>query len=231
MADPTIEKPPEPAPDQDVADVPDMPDGPDVPDDEPERPRRGRPGHDQATVLRRAIALFNEHGYDGTSMGDLARELGFTKSAIYHHVPSKQHLLQEALDEALDELTTIVETATTETSGRSAYDRLREVVEQSVRVLVAHQPAVTLLLRVRGNSEPELEALRRRRMLDARLAELVQAAVDEGALRADLPPYLVSRLLFGMVNSLVEWYRPDGTADADDLSHAIGTLAFDGLHA
>ena len=199
--------------------------------DATERPRRGRPGYDQATVLRVAIALFNRQGYDGTSMGDLARELGFTKSAIYHHVPSKQHLLTEALDEALDELTAIVTTATEETLGRTAYDRLREVVEGSVRVLVAHQPAVTLLLRVRGNSEPELEALRRRRELDSRLATLVQAAVDEGALRSDLSPELVSRLLFGMVNSLVEWYRPDGTVSADELSHAIATLAFDGLHA
>jgi AcrR family transcriptional regulator len=204
-------------------------------DDATGRPRRGRPGYDQATVLRTAIALFNQQGYDGTSMGDLARELGFTKSAIYHHVPSKQHLLQQALDEALDELTAIVTAATAlgadGAGGRSAYDRLREVVEQSVRVLVAHQPAVTLLLRVRGNSEPELEALRRRRELDSRLATLVQAAVDEGALRSDLSPELVSRLLFGMVNSLVEWYRPDGTVSADDLSHAIATLAFDGLHA
>ena len=194
------------------------------------QPRRGRPGYDQATVLRRAIALFNEQGYDGTSMGDLARELGFTKSAIYHHVPSKQHLLQEALDEALDELTAVVAAATDRPGGRSAYERLRDVVEQSVRVLVAHQPAVTLLLRVRGNSDPELDALRRRRELDARLARLVQAAVDEGALRSDLSPDLVSRLLFGMVNSLVEWYRPDGTVSVDDLSEAIATLAFDGLH-
>ena len=99
-------------------------------------------------------------------------------------------------------------------SGRSAYERLRRVVERSVHVLVAHQPAVTLLLRVRGNSEPEVEALRRRRDLDGRLAALVRAAVDEGALRADLSPELVSRLLFGMVNSLVEWYRPDGTVSA-----------------
>ena len=201
-------------------------------DDATERPRRGRPGYDQATVLRVAIALFNRQGYDGTSMGDLARELGFTKSAIYHHVPSKQHLLTEALDEALDELTAIVTTATEETRRpngvRPAASRSSR---GSVRVLVAHQPAVTLLLRVRGNSEPELEALRRRRELDSRLATLVQGAVDEGALRSDLSPDLVSRLLFGMVNSLVEWYRPDGTVSADDLSHAIATLAFDGLHA
>ena len=56
-------------------------------------PRRGRPGYDQATVLRRAVEVFNRQGYDATSMGDLARELGLTKSAIYHHVPSKEALL------------------------------------------------------------------------------------------------------------------------------------------
>lgn len=195
-------------------------------------PRRGRPGYDQATVLLRAIELFNKQGYDATSMGDLARELGFTKSAIYHHVPSKSHLLEQALHEALDELTVVVALATEggpETEGLSAYERLRMVVRRSVEVLVAHQPAVTLLLRVRGNSEPEVAALQRRREIDARLAALVQAAVDEGALRADLSPDLVSRLLFGMVNSLVEWYRPTGEVDAEMLADTITTIAFDGL--
>ena len=66
--------------------------------------RRGRPGHDQAAVLRTAIDLFNRQGTTATSMGDLAAALGVTKSAIYHHVPSKEHLLSEALDEALDGL-------------------------------------------------------------------------------------------------------------------------------
>jgi hypothetical protein len=111
----------------------------------------------------------------------------------------------------------------------SAYDRLRGVVARSVEVLVAHQPAVTLLLRVRGNSDVELHALRRRRSIDARLARLVQDAVEEGTLRADVSPDLVSRLLFGMVNSLVEWYRPDGAVDAAVVSRAIETIAFDGL--
>ena len=193
-----------------------------------EAPRRGRPGYDQATVLRRAVELFNRQGYDATSMGDLARELGLTKSAIYHHVPSKEHLLASALDQALDELSTAVEAASTSYQG-SAMDRLREVVERSVHVLVTHQPAVTLLLRVRGNSEVEVAALRRRRDLDARLTELVRDAVDEGSLRDDVPPELVSRLTFGMVNSLVEWYRPEGPVDATALARAVATLAFDGL--
>jgi len=193
--------------------------------------RRGRPGHDQASVLRRAIDLFNEQGYDATSMGDLARDLGLTKSAIYHHVPSKSHLLAEALDEALDELSAVVEDGVAAGDGESAAVRLRRTVRRSVGVLVAHQPAVTLLLRVRGNSDVELAAQRRRRALDARLAGLVREAMAEGSLRDDVDPDVVSRLLFGMVNSLVEWYRPDGPADVELLSRAITTMAFDGLAA
>jgi len=190
--------------------------------------RRGRPGHDQQTVLRVAIELFNRQGYDAASMGDLARELGLTKSAIYHHVPSKEHLLERALDEALDELTAALDTVHADTS-HTPEERLRAAVRSSVVVLAEHLPAVTLLLRVRGNSEVELAALKRRRVLDDKLAGLVQAAVDEGTLRGDIPPELISRLLFGMVNSLVEWYRPDGSVPVQEISAAIVDLAFDGL--
>lgn len=147
-------------------------------------PRRGRPGYDQETVLRRAVELFNRQGYDGTSMGDLARELGVGKSAIYHHVPGKEALLARALDEALDGLAAVLDAP----AGATAYERLRAAVRDSVRVLVDHLPAVTLLLRVRGNSETELAALRRRREIDDRLAARVAAAAAEGSLRADLPP-------------------------------------------
>jgi AcrR family transcriptional regulator len=193
-------------------------------------PRRGRPGYDADTVLRRAVALFIRQGYDATSMGDLAAELGLTKSAIYHHVPSKEALLSAALDEALDGLASAIDDAAAD-SGGTAYERLRTAVRRSVEVLVAHLPAVTLLLRVRGNSAIEVAALERRRLLDEKLAGLVRAAVDEGSLRGDLDTELVSRLLFGTVNSLVEWYRPDGPLDPTHLADALVGLAFEGLHA
>lgn len=194
---------------------------------EPVPRRRGRPGYDAEAVLRTAIELFNRQGYDATSMGDLAAALGLSKSSLYHHVPGKSALLESALDEALAGLTRAVEAG--EHGEGSAYDRLRAVVHHSVEILVDHQPAVTLLLRVRGNSAAEAAALARRRELDARLATLVAAAVDEGALRADLDPGLVSRLLFGMVNSLVEWHRPGGEVSREALADAVTTLAFDGL--
>jgi AcrR family transcriptional regulator len=197
-------------------------------------PRRGRPGYDGVTVLRRAIEVFNRQGYEATSIGDLARELGLTKSAIYHHVPSKEALLAAALDEALDALSSAIDRATNavpekSADATSAYARLRTIVSESVQILVTHLPAVTLLLRVRGNSEVELAALERRRLIDDKLARLVQAAAEEGSLRSDIPPVLISRLLFGLVNSLVEWYHPEGPVSVEDLSRSIVDLAFDGL--
>ena len=188
--------------------------------------RRGRPGHDQQTVLRTAIDLFNRQGYDAASMGDLARELGLTKSAIYHHVPSKEHLLERALDEALDELSAALDQVQADHST-SPEQRLRSAVRASVVVLAEHLPAVTLLLRVRGNTPAEKKALARRRDIDHRLAEMVREAAEAGAIRADVDPLLTSRLLFGTVNSLTEWLR--GDVDVEALADTVTTLAFDGL--
>ena len=63
--------------------------------------------------------------------------------------------------------------------------------------------------------------------IDHRLAEMVREAADTGAIRADVDPLLVSRLLFGMVNSMTEWLRAG--SDRDALAESVTTLAFDGL--
>ena len=97
----------------------------------------------------------------------------------------------------------------------------------SVRVLVAELPFVTLLLRVRGNSPVEQDALRRRLEFDRIVTGLVRAAAAEGAVRPDIDPALTSRLLFGTVNSLVEWYRP--ARRSVPLADMVCTMAFDGL--
>ena len=193
--------------------------------------RRGRPGLDLEAVLERSVAIFNERGFDGTSMEDLAQHLGITKSAIYHHVPSKVELLRLALDRALDALFAVTEEP--QARGGRAIDRLEHVVRGSVRVLAEELPFVTLLLRVRGNSDVEQAALQRRREFDQVVTGLVRAAEEEGDVRPDVDPAITSRLLFGTVNSLTEWYRPglgpDGGLTPGALADAVVTTTFDGL--
>jgi AcrR family transcriptional regulator len=189
--------------------------------------RRGRPGHSLDTLLDAAVALFNERGYEATSVDEVASRLGVTKSAIYHHVPSKVELLRLALDRALDALFAVTQ-ETGATTG-PAIDRLEYVVRGSVRVLAAELPFVTLLLRLRGNTEIERTALQRRREFDRIVTGLVRAAEHEGDVRTDVDPAVISRLLFGTVNSLSEWYRPGGDLSADDLADAVVTITFSGL--
>ncbi len=187
--------------------------------------RRGRPGYDLDSLLHVAVTVFNERGYDGTSMEDLAARLGISKSAIYHHVSSKTELLQLAVDRALDALAAVV----TKPVGETAIARLEAVLRGSVHVLVAELPFVTLLLRVRGNTDAERRAMARRRELDHLLTDVVSAAADEGSLRPDVDPALTARLLFGTVNSLIDWYRPTRALRPDDLADAVVAVVLDGL--
>ena len=189
--------------------------------------RRGRPGHDLESVLRGAVKVFNERGYDGTSMEDLSRELGITKSAIYHHVASKEELLRLAVNRALDGLFAVL--ADVSALDAPAMTRLEELARRSALLLVAELPFVTLLLRVRGNTKAERAALVRRREFDNAVASLVKQARDEGDLRADVDPALIARLLYGMINSVTEWYRPRGGDRPAELAEIIVAVAFDGL--
>ncbi|WTW92120.1 TetR/AcrR family transcriptional regulator [Streptomycetaceae bacterium NBC_01309] len=174
-------------------------------------------------------AAFNERGYDGTGMEELAKRLGISKSSIYHHVSGKEELLDLAVGRALDALFAALDEMPE--PDATATDRLEYVVHRSVEVLAAELPYVTLLLRIRGNGDVEKRALERRREFDHRVAQLVVHAVAEGTLRDDIDPHLTSRLIFGTVNSLVEWYRTGGGLDAATLARALTTVLFDGLRA
>ena len=88
------------------------------------------------------------------------------------------------------------------------------MLDRAVHVLVERLPYVTLLLRLRGNTPVERAALDRRREFDRAVTALVVEARDAGELRADIDPRVAERLLFGMINSIVEWYRPEGPEDA-----------------
>ena len=100
----------------------------------------------------------------------------------------------------------------------------------TVQVLCDSSPYVTLLLRLRGNTEIERDALERRRTFDHTVAELVDAARREGSLRGDIDPRITARLLFGTINSIVEWYKPGGPLTPQKLADDLIAMMFDGLH-
>jgi AcrR family transcriptional regulator len=187
------------------------------------RPQR----YDADSLLQVAVAVFTQRGYDGTSMEHLAKAAGITKSSFYHHVAGKEELLRRSLDRALDGLFGVLDEPAVREGH--AIDRLEHVIRGSIRVLVAELPHVTLLLRVRGNTRVERRALERRREFDRHVTKLVRAAQEAGDLRGDVDPAVTARLLFGLVNSVTEWYRPNRGLTAARLADAVVDLALGGL--
>lgn len=193
------------------------------------RPGRGRPArYTRDGLLDLVVGVFNERGYEAASMEDLAKASGLTKSTFYHHVSGKEELLGMAVDRALDALSAALD-ATIDGGGRPA-EQLESAIRRTTEVLMAELPYVTLLLRVRGNTAVERDAVARRRAIDARLASLVTSAADAEEIRGDIDPRLVSRLLFGMVNSITQWYRPDKRGASRRVTvDAVVSLAMEGL--
>ncbi len=194
------------------------------------RAARGRPArYSRNELLELIVAVFNERGYEAASMADLAAATGLTKSAFYHHFTSKEELLQMAVDRALTALSDALDRTMAAATERPV-DRLAQAIRSTTETLIDELPYVTLLLRVRGNTDVERDALARRRAFDGRLAGLVAAAAAAGQIRNDIDPRMVSRLLFGMINSIHEWYRPGGRSSTRRaVVDATTSICLDGL--
>jgi AcrR family transcriptional regulator len=174
-----------------------------------------------------AVRVFLDRGYDRASMGDVARAAGLGKSSLYHHVAGKEELLEHALRRALDGLFASLDEQPAKEG--SPTDRVRVVIRRTVEIMCDRPAEVALLLRVRGNTEIERWAMQRRREFDRVVTGLVERAIDARELRSDLDPALVTRLVFGMSNSVVEWYRPHGRTRPEQIVAAITAIVFDGL--
>ncbi len=192
------------------------------------RPKLGvRPAYDLDDIVDIAVRVFLEHGYDGTSMEDLARAAGISKSSFYYHVSGKEELLEHGVNRALDALFGVLDEPGA-LDGR-AVDRLRHVLRRMVGIVAERLPEVALLVRATGNTATEKRALDRRREFDRSVTRLMRQAMRDGDVRATADPALATRLMLGMAVSVVSWYRPDGGIRAGALVAAVEDLAFHGL--
>jgi AcrR family transcriptional regulator len=159
----------------------------------------------------------------------IADQLGVSKSAIYHHVRSKEELLAAALDHALTSLEAVLVDPGARTGEAMA--RLEHVMRETIEVLTRDLDEVTLLLRLRGNTALERRAMERRRNFDRSVAKLMEEVANEQHFDGAVETRAATRLIFGMINSVVEWYRPEGPLDPDSLSDLVIRLVFQGLKA
>ncbi len=178
-------------------------------------------------ILDVAVLVFLERGYDGSSLDQVALAAGITKASIYYHVRSKEELLARGVGRALDALFAVLDEPPAK-KGRAAA-RLKYIVQRTIEITVDQLAEVALLLRVRGNTPAERRVLERRRQFDHLIAKMMRSAQRQRDLRADIDPRLATRLLFGMLNSITEWYRPGGELDAPEVAEAVFRIAFEGM--
>jgi AcrR family transcriptional regulator len=188
----------------------------------PRIPKAVRPAYDVDSLTDVAVRVFSARGYDATRMEHIARAADISKSSLYHHVSNKEELLALALQRAVGSLTAILQEPGAR-EGRPR-ERMEYVIRQTIAAELRNLPEVSLLLRVRGNTEVERRALDQRRRFQERLVALVREAQAAGEISRAMDAALYVRLALGMSNSLADWYRPDGTWSARQIADAVVDL-------
>ena len=179
-------------------------------------------------ILRTAADLFRERGYRATTLDHIAARLGMSKASLYTHFRAKEEMLATISRETIEGFTR--ELGLVLRSDLDPEDKLRRVVRQHVRFVIANRSFLTVFF----SEETNLPA-RFARSLAAqkdRYDKGVEAIVTEGMRRGvfrDVSPRLVVFGLLGMLNWLYKWYNPGGRWGAEEISTAFLSLLEDGL--
>jgi AcrR family transcriptional regulator len=172
-----------------------------------ESPRRERPG--KAAILRAAVAVMGEDGYEGASMRDMAARAGVSVAALYYHFPSKLDLLREFLDEAYD-----ITLARIDRRLAAAEPTPVARLDEIVATLIAshlHDEFAQLASNVAFReytrlNPPERKAIDKKRR---RLLQLVADVIADGVATGDFAtdePHESARAIVTLATSLVEPY-------------------------
>jgi len=192
------------------------------------RPSKGhRRPYDIETVTDAAVRVFNRRGYEAASMEDVARETGLTKSSIYYHVSGKEELLARALERAFGRLLGVLEEPGAKAGA--PLERLKHIVRRAVIITLGFVQEVELLQRIKGNTPTERQAMVRRRSFDREVGALVRQAAQAGEIRSDVDAGLLTRLMFGMSNSITQWYKPSGRLGIEQIADAVCEIVFEGI--
>ena len=181
------------------------------------------------SILRAAAASFANKGYPGTSMSDLAKACGISKPLLYHYVDDKYQLLLEITEGHVSRLEALVAEVTALKLEPQA--ALRQLIARFVQeyALARHDHGVLT------QDVKFLEAADRERVLGIE-RKVVQAfaraiALARPSLKASALDKPLTMLLFGMINWMFTWLRPDGRLSHEQMAPIVADLFVGGLGA
>ncbi len=180
-------------------------------------------------ILRTAARLFQQQGYDATSMNDVATSLKVSKAGLYHHFQSKDEILFELMNHALN----ITQERVVDRVRVIAdpEDRLRTLIRLHVEVILSvRDREITVLLHENHPLPPSL-----RKRINARKKEyvhFVEKLVSEVQLSRTSKRNVSSRAatfaLLGMINWIYQWYKPEGALNSQQIATQFTEIFFSG---
>jgi AcrR family transcriptional regulator len=190
----------------------------------PTTPMDGR----RAEICRAAAQIFQDRGFDATSVSDIARALGMTKAGLYHYFSSKEALLFEimmfGLERVHDEVLVPVRAI------RDPEVRLRQLIVRHARITTRARGAVTVLSdETRALPAAQRQKIERRMRVYVDLVRDTLAEIRATGRLRDVDPTVATFSLIGMILWFPRWFRHDGRLTPEVAADEIANMALGGL--
>jgi AcrR family transcriptional regulator len=185
-------------------------------------------------ILRAAVRLFQQRGYDATSMNDVAAALKLSKGGLYHHFQSKDEILFHIMSHAMDITEERVINVVRRIDGASATgleDRLRTLIRLHIQVVISPEDReITVMLHENHPLPPPL-----RRKINARkkdylhfVENLIAEVQRKRNAQSSVTPRAAALALVGMINWIYQWYKPEGSLTGDAIVQQYTEIFFRG---
>ena len=171
-------------------------------------------------LLSAAARLFRKHGFDRTTVRDIARETGIQSGSLFHHFASKEDILFAVMMEVIRFNTERLRQAVA--GIEDPVEQLRRLIRAELQSIVGDtSEAMTVLVYEWRCLSPEKQqlALAERDIYERFWLDSLKAAKQAGAMQAD--PLVMRRLINGMTSWASNWYDPKGSLDLDGLADTI----------
>jgi AcrR family transcriptional regulator len=185
-------------------------------------------------ILRAAARLFQQRGYDATSMNDVAAALKLSKGGLYHHFESKDEILFHIMSHAMqitEERVINVVRRIDNARLEGAEERLRMLIRLHIEVVLSPEDReITVMLHENHPLPPTL-----RRKINGRKKDyvhFVEHLIADVQRKRNSPSSVTPRAaafaLLGMINWIYQWYKPDGPLTGDALVKQYTDIFFRG---
>jgi AcrR family transcriptional regulator len=180
-------------------------------------------------ILRAAARLFQQQGYDATSMNDVAAALKLSKGGLYHHFQSKDEILYNIMSHAMDITEQRVINVVRRIEG--VEERLRTLIRLHIEVVLSPEDReITVMLH---ENHPLAPALRRKingrkkdylHFVENLVGEVQRKRNSESA----VTPRAAAFALVGMINWIYQWHKPDGELNGEAIVRQYTDIFFHG---